>query len=85
MREAVVIALSVGGRGKVFKSGQIVKETNFPPDHFDSLIKRGFIRELGTKVAEPEKAVVNITPTPEAETELKEPKFSFESKKSKKK
>jgi hypothetical protein len=56
MRTGKVIALNLGGRGnKIFKSGDSVKESNFPDGNFDRLIKEGFIRE---DLPEPVKSVL---------------------------
>jgi hypothetical protein len=42
-----VIALSVGGANNfVYKSGDIVKESNFPVGNADKLAKSGFLLEI---------------------------------------
>lgn len=44
-----VIALSVGGRNnKIFKSGDIVKDVNFPEGNISALVKGGFLEPLNT-------------------------------------
>ena len=42
-----VIAYSVGGsNNKVYKSGDKVKESNFPPGNAEDFAKQGFLKEL---------------------------------------
>ena len=49
MKRYRVIALSVGGSKRVFKSQDIVKETDFPADHADALVKDGHLERLSKK------------------------------------
>jgi hypothetical protein len=45
-----VISYSVGGRNnKVYKSGDKVKESNFPPGNAEDLVKGGFLKEFTKK------------------------------------
>lgn len=40
-----VIAYSVGGmNNKVYKSGEKVKESNFPPGNAEKLVEQGFLK-----------------------------------------
>jgi len=45
MQKFKVIALSVGGIGKVFNAGDIVTSNNFPDGNVQDLIDKGFIEE----------------------------------------
>ncbi len=41
-----MIALSVGGIGKIYESGDIVAGSNFPEQNIAPLVSQGFMREL---------------------------------------
>lgn len=41
-----VIALSVGGKNKVYDSGDLVDETNFPQENVASLVEQGFLAPI---------------------------------------
>jgi len=41
----IVIALSVGGLGnKIYNSGDIVTDGNFPKENIDALVRQGFLK-----------------------------------------
>lgn len=85
MRTFKVISLSVGGsNNKIFKSGDIVTENQFPQGNADKLVKGGFLKEiLEDKPKAPVKSVLAEINSEEAEkSEVEE--TSFEDKKSKK-
>lgn len=58
-----VIALSVGGSSnKVFHSGDIVEEGNFPPGNAEALVKNGFLEPADSKEeAKAEKTLIDHT------------------------
>lgn len=47
MRSTKVKALSVGGRRKIYYSGDTVTEEMFPKGEFDKLIERGYLHPVG--------------------------------------
>lgn len=50
MAKYKVIALSVGGLGKkIFNSGDIVTDKNFPAGNAEKLVKQGFLEEIQEK------------------------------------
>lgn len=76
MRKFTVKALSVGGKGnKIFNSGDIVSEDNFPAGNCDALVKGGFLTEI--KQAE---AVTDSSLEEPIETESEESDQSEETK-----
>jgi hypothetical protein len=45
MRKAKVIVTDLAGRAnKIYHSGDIVTENNFPPGNFDKLVKNGYLK-----------------------------------------
>jgi hypothetical protein len=77
MKQFKVISLYVGGvNGKVFTSGDIVKEKHFPPGNAELLVKQGFLEELaadlnsgdGETDAETNAALDNMIPGGVSET-----------------
>ncbi len=58
MRKFKVIALSVGGlNNKIFRSGDMVQENNFPQGNVDTLVKEGFLKEIQAPKKQPRKRV----------------------------
>ena len=54
MREYKVVALSLSGRNnRIFKSGDIVNEDNFPEGQAEQLVNQGFIEYRKTNDKEP--------------------------------
>jgi len=64
----LVKALSLGGLGnKIFKSGDIVSDVNFPPGNIGNLIEGNFLEPLESieVTSEFEKLVTEISQEPE--------------------
>lgn len=66
MKTGIVKALALSGKGnKIFRSGDAVKETNFPEGNWTKLVKDGFIKE--DEVVIPELAAADNTAEEPAE------------------
>lgn len=71
MRKFKVIALSVGGRSRVFDHKDIVTEDQLPVGHANKLVEGGFLEEVFEEETSPEEEAT--PPDEEEETPVEEP------------
>lgn len=60
MKQYEVIPLTIGGRfNRIFKCGDIVKETDFPPNAAEAMVQKGHLRKVGPPVKQV--STMNVT------------------------
>lgn len=82
MKTGIVKALALSGKAnKVFRSGDAVKESNFPEGNWSKLVQEGFITEDVVEVAESNDDTSTTLSVTETATENVKPAFDDISKK----